>query len=130
MNETSTHDGQKRQRRAVAREERMRQLMNYLPQRRIGVFDHLRPQRWNWYLVRRPMERTIDQQAPQPLTIRQVNNLRHFWLDGIFSAASEAFYRLSFRSLRLPMARPTSRSDGLPPSAIWPVQRRFFQVPG
>lgn len=92
MNETSAHDGQKRPRRVAAREERMRQLMNYIPQRRVGIFDHLRPQRWNWYLVRRPMERTIDQQAPQPLTIRQVNNLRHFWLDGIFSAASEAFY--------------------------------------
>jgi MFS family permease len=70
----------------------MLHLMDYIPQRRIGVFDHLRPQRWNWYLVRRPMERRLDQQAPQPLTIRQVGNLRHFWLDGIFAASSESFY--------------------------------------
>jgi hypothetical protein len=70
----------------------MLHLLDYIPQRRIGVFDHLRPQRWNWYLIRRPIERSLDQQAPQPLTIRQVRNLRHFWLDGIFAAASESFY--------------------------------------
>lgn len=79
-------------RRSTAREERMHHLIEYIPQRRIGVFDHLRPQRWNWYLVRLPMERSLDQQAPKPLTIRQVSNLRHFWLDGIFASASESFY--------------------------------------
>jgi len=89
---TDTEHKEHRRRRATAREERMHHLMEYIPQRRIGVFDHLRPQRWNWYLVRLPMERSIDQQAPQPLTIRQVNNLRHFWLDGIFASASESFY--------------------------------------
>lgn len=70
----------------------MLHLLDYIPQRRISVFDHLRPQRWNWYLVRRPMERSLEQQAPQPLTIRQTRNLRHFWLDGIFAATSESFY--------------------------------------
>jgi hypothetical protein len=32
--------------------------LEYIPQRRISVFDHLRPQRWNWYLVHRPLERS------------------------------------------------------------------------
>ena len=73
-------------------DERMLRLLEYIPQRRIGVFDHLRPQRWNWYLVRRPMERSLERQTPEPLTIRQTRNLRLFWLDGIFAAASEAFY--------------------------------------
>lgn len=83
---------EQRRRRSAARDARMHQLIDYIPQRRIGVFDHLRPQRWNWYLVRRPIERSLDQQAPQPLTILQLNNLRHFWLDGIFASASESFY--------------------------------------
>ncbi len=73
-------------------DERMLRLLDYIPQRRIGVFDQLRPQRWNWYLVRRPMERSLERQTPEPLTIRQTRNLRLFWLDGIFAAASESFY--------------------------------------
>ncbi|MFM7174725.1 MAG: hypothetical protein ACKO4U_16995 [Caldilinea sp.] len=85
-------ESEPRRPRSPEREERMLHLLDYIPQRRIGVFDHLRPQRWNWYLIRRPIERSLDQQAPQPLTIRQVRNLRHFWLDGIFAAASESFY--------------------------------------
>ncbi|MFN3331901.1 MAG: MFS transporter, partial [Caldilinea sp.] len=83
---------EQRRQRSASREARMHHLINYIPQRRIGVFDHLRPQRWNWYLVRRPIERSLDQQTPQPLTIFQLNNLRHFWLDGIFASASESFY--------------------------------------
>lgn len=67
-------------------------MLDYIPQRRIGVFDHLRPQRWNWYLVRRPMDRALVRQAPAPLTISQRRGLRFFWLDGIFAAISEAFY--------------------------------------
>lgn len=67
-------------------------MIDYIPQRRIGVFDHLRPQRWNWYLVRRPMERAFVRQAPVPLTIAQRRGLRYFWLDGIFASTSEAFY--------------------------------------
>jgi MFS family permease len=69
-----------------------RRHLDYIPQRRIGVFDHLRPQRWNWYLVRRPMDRALVRQAPEPLTIAQRRGLRFFWLDGIFAATSEAFY--------------------------------------
>lgn len=99
MNEASSvdakhgeHGDQQRRQRSASRDARMHQLINYIPQRRISVFDHLRPQRWNWYLVRRPIERSLDQQTPQPLTILQLNNLRHFWLDGIFAASSEAFY--------------------------------------
>lgn len=78
--------------RAASHDERVQHLLNYIPQRRISVFDHLRPQRWNWYLVHRPLERSLIHQAPQPLTIRQTRNLRFFWLDGIFAAISEAFY--------------------------------------
>lgn len=97
MSEQSSTDAgidatEQRRRRSASRDARMHHLLDYIPQRRIGVFDHLRPQRWNWYLVRRPIERSLDQQTPQPLTILQSNNLRHFWLDGIFASASESFY--------------------------------------
>jgi len=78
--------------RLSSHEARVQHLLDYIPQRRISVFDHLRPQRWNWYLVHRPLERNLVQQAPQSLTIRQTHNLRFFWLDGIFAAISESFY--------------------------------------
>ncbi|MBW7883888.1 MAG: MFS transporter [Caldilineaceae bacterium] len=71
---------------------RAQRLLHYLPHRRIGAFDHLRPQRWNWYLLERPFDRSLERQAPEPLTNRQVRRMRYFWLDGIFAATSEAFY--------------------------------------
>ena len=92
MNDPISNDRGARPPRSSSHEERMQHLFDYIPQRRISVFDHLRPQRWNWYLVHRPMERTLVQQTPQPLTIRQTRNLRFFWLDGIFAATSESFY--------------------------------------
>jgi MFS family permease len=92
MNDPVSDDRSARPARSSSQEERMQHLFDYIPQRRISVFDHLRPQRWNWYLVHRPMERTLVQQTPQPLTIRQTRNLRFFWLDGIFAATSESFY--------------------------------------
>ena len=48
--------------------------------------------RWNWYLLHKPFDRTLERQAPQPLTHEQVHSLRYFWFDGIFAATSEAFY--------------------------------------
>ena len=92
MNDPLSDERSARPARSSSHEERMQHLFDYIPQRRISVFDHLRPQRWNWYLVHRPMERTLVQQTPQPLTIRQTRNLRFFWLDGIFAATSESFY--------------------------------------
>ena len=66
--------------------------LDYIPQRRISVFDQLRPQRWNWDLAKQPLDRMLDRQAAQPITATQRRNLRFFWLDGFFAAASEAFY--------------------------------------
>jgi len=92
INQTLSTERPEHMPRSLSQEERMLHLLDYIPQRRISVFDQLRPQRWNWYLVHRPMERSLVQQAPQPLTIRQTSNLRYFWLDGIFAATSESFY--------------------------------------
>ncbi|HQY95249.1 hypothetical protein, partial [Caldilinea sp.] len=85
INQTLSTERPEHMPRSLSQEERMLHLLDYIPQRRISVFDQLRPQRWNWYLVHRPMERSLVQQAPQPLTIRQTSNLRYFWLDGIFA---------------------------------------------
>jgi MFS family permease len=51
-----------------------------------------RPQRWNWELLKAPFDRTLEQQAGEPLTTQQVENLRWFWFDGILAAVSEAFF--------------------------------------
>lgn len=63
-----------------------------LPYRRLSANVHLRPQRWNWELVVRPLDRSVEQQAQQPLQPQQILGLRYFWLDGLFSAVGEAFF--------------------------------------
>jgi MFS family permease len=52
----------------------------------------LRPQRWNWDYVKRPLDTTLSRHATEPITSTSLANLRHFWLDGIFAATSEAFF--------------------------------------
>lgn len=63
-----------------------------VPQRRTDSFDALRPQRWNWSLLKQPFNQTLERQSKGPMTATQMHNLRDFWLDGIFAAISEAFY--------------------------------------
>ncbi|MGH2536517.1 MAG: MFS transporter [Candidatus Promineifilaceae bacterium] len=54
-----------------------------------------RPQRWNWYALIRPLDRSLEEQAERPLPSGYIRNLRHFWLDGLFAAVSDNLY-LSF----------------------------------
>lgn len=63
-----------------------------LIQRRISDVDHLRPQRWNWYTLVNPLDRAVEKQAQQPLTVAQLRGLRFFWLDGLFASISESFF--------------------------------------
>ena len=64
-----------------------------LVQRRgTSVVDHLRPQRWNWSAVMRPLDTHLEKQAEAPTSSTGIRNLRFFWLDGLFAAASENFY--------------------------------------
>ncbi len=64
-----------------------------LIQRRISArADHLRPQRWNWYSLVRPLDQSLIRQAHEPLQSARLRNLRYFWLDGLFAAISEHFY--------------------------------------
>lgn len=60
-----------------------------------GTTDHLRPQRWNWSAVIRPLDRRLIEQTGDVLVPTQIFGLRYFWLDGLFAAISENFY-LSF----------------------------------
>ncbi|MCB8945353.1 MAG: MFS transporter [Ardenticatenaceae bacterium] len=60
--------------------------------------DHLRPQRWNWSAVIRPLDQRLARQADDSLSPERVFSLRYFWLDGLFAATSENFY-LSFMVL-------------------------------
>lgn len=56
----------------------------------------MRPQRWNWSAVVRPLDERIQSQAQaEPLSARTLLGLRFFWLDGLFAAICENFY-LSF----------------------------------
>ena len=64
-----------------------------LIQRRISArVDHLRPQRWNWYGLVRPLDHSLTRQADEPLLTSSLRSLRYFWLDGLFAAISENFY--------------------------------------
>jgi MFS family permease len=64
-------------------------------QRRSSPVDHLKPYRWNWHLLVRPLDQSLERQVPQPITSPQLRGLRYFWLDGLFAVISESFY-LSF----------------------------------
>lgn len=64
-----------------------------LIQRRVNArADHLRPQRWNWYVLVRPLDHSLARQAIAPLMAFDLRNLRYFWIDGLFAAISENFY--------------------------------------
>lgn len=54
--------------------------------------DHLRPHRWNWSAVIRPLDQRLAAQTDNTLPPTQVFSLRYFWLDGLFAAISENFY--------------------------------------
>lgn len=71
----------------------------YLVQRRINTYaDRLRPHRWNWTILVRPLDWSLARQSPEPLAFPRVRSLRFFWIDGLFSAISENFF-LSFVAL-------------------------------
>lgn len=64
-----------------------------LIQRRVSArVDHLRPQRWNWYSLVRPLDHRLARQADDVLAAGSLRSLRYFWLDGLFAAISENFY--------------------------------------
>ena len=51
----------------------------YFFQRRVSaVVDHLRPHRWNWYTLVRPLDRTLAQQTAEPLPHDKIRSLRYF----------------------------------------------------
>jgi MFS family permease len=71
---------------------RWRKNLNLI-QRRVNIqVDHLRPQRWNWYALVRPLDHSLERQVQEPLPRGGLSNLRYFWLDGLFAAISENFY--------------------------------------
>ncbi|MFW6097849.1 MAG: MFS transporter [Chloroflexota bacterium] len=68
-------------------------LWQVVIQRRVNDrVDALRPHRWNWQALARPIDRSLQRDVSQPLAQDTVRNLRFFWLDGLFSAVSENFY--------------------------------------
>jgi MFS family permease len=64
----------------------------HLIQRQVSSIDHLRPQRWNWAAIVKPLDKSLERNAQQPLTREKLLGLRYFWLDGLFSAVSENFF--------------------------------------
>ena len=69
-----------------------RRRMTFIQQRVNATVDYLRPQRWNWTILVRPLDHSLERQAQRPIAAGQLLNLRYFWLDGLFSAVSENFY--------------------------------------
>ncbi|MEZ4646090.1 MAG: MFS transporter [Chloroflexota bacterium] len=65
---------------------------HFMQRRSNATVDHLRPQRWNWTVILRPLDRGLAKQAVEPLPFAQVRSLRFFWLDGLFAAISDNFY--------------------------------------
>jgi MFS family permease len=63
-----------------------------IQQRGVSVVDHLRPQRWNWSAVVRSLDTHLERQSEEPVAGVGLRNLRFFWLDGLFAAASDNFY--------------------------------------
>jgi MFS family permease len=63
-----------------------------IQRRGTSVEDQLRPQRWNWSAVVKPLDTHLEHQAEEPVAGVGLRNLRYFWLDGLFAAASENFY--------------------------------------
>ena len=61
-------------------------------QRRVSAnVDYLRPYRWNWAAIVKPLDDSLSHQA-EDLPRQTVRSLRYFWLDGLFAAISENFY--------------------------------------
>lgn len=75
-----------------------RRWRRYILVHRSGWMNQLRPQRWNWYGIIRPLDRSLTRTAQQTLTPGLLLGLRYFWLDGLFSAISENFF-LTFMPL-------------------------------
>jgi MFS family permease len=65
---------------------------NVIQQRISARVDHLRPQRWNWYMLVRPLDHRLERQAQRPISVPKVRSLRYFWLDGLFASVSENFF--------------------------------------
>lgn len=64
----------------------------HLVQRRLSPFDHLYPHRWNWYGLVRPLDRSLERGAQEPISHQTRLGLRYFWLHGLGNAISDAFY--------------------------------------
>jgi MFS family permease len=62
-----------------------------LIQRRLTPFDHRHPQRWNWSAIARPLDRSLERGALEPLSGQTRLGLRFFWLHGLFNAGSDSF---------------------------------------
>jgi len=64
-----------------------------LVQRRVSArVEHLRPQRWNWYALVRPLDHSLARLTDDSMSHPGLRNLRYFWLDGLIASISEHFY--------------------------------------
>ncbi|MBN1648677.1 MAG: MFS transporter [Spirochaetales bacterium] len=75
-------------------EERRKSRNTWFSVMRRGITsaDYLRPQRWNWSALMRPLDSRIRAASQHALDHPHVKSLRYFWLDGVFATISENFY--------------------------------------
>lgn len=64
----------------------------YTVRQTVNHTDYLKPQRWNWSLITKPLDDSIARSAPQPLEREKVVGLRFFLIDGLFATVSDNFY--------------------------------------
>lgn len=56
------------------------------------ALDYLRPVRWNWSALAKPLDSHISTAVEGSLLPLHIRVLRYFWLDGLFATISENFY--------------------------------------
>lgn len=75
------------------KERRKQRLPNPVVFRRaVSSQDYLRPQRWNWSVLSKPLDSRLQTGSEGTLGQGQIGALRNFWLDGIFSTLGENFF--------------------------------------
>lgn len=60
--------------------------------RSITSQDYFRPQRWGWTALYHSLDKKITRHSRGSLTVKAVEKLRFFWLDGIFATISDNIY--------------------------------------
>ena len=71
---------------------RAQRIHGYTLRQQTAPADYLRPQRWNWDLLLRPVDDRLKRSLHEHIDAVRLVGLRFFWLDGLFATISDNFY--------------------------------------